>query len=545
MKYLLLPVTICSFLTGFSAGSYDLVYSILNTKCQNGACHSATAAEALKFDGTAAAVYSALVNTTPGNAAAAASGDKIVRMNQPYNSYLLRKCASWLDSDLSLRTGEGDSMKTVYGTNISKKEAEYIRQWIMTGAPQTGNVVDTASINAYYDDPTAIPFATKPIAPTNGMRIHVGPLFVPIGTEKEWLLKSEVVFPYDAEIKEIDGQLNIQSHHFLLFRFDDSTQAAAMPNGLRTVSLSNGTTSFDGNKQLTGAWQTSEEIHLPQGTALFWPKHTWLDYNYHSKNATGHVLPVDFYLSLAYTEHLPTSTTIEMKSNLVNNPFFTIPAQSVKTLTMNDNDNGNNETRYIWMMSSHTHKYGTGFNIFKKDPAMPGNIGDTIYKGNFDYKDGVDRGYYDWEHPSIRYFQPQYPIDMTKGIFCKTSYNNTGSSPVFFGLTTNDEMQLYYYMYTNYLPDANGISSVDANQLFRIVPNPMDHSGMLVYALDKGAAVSVVVTDINGKVVAQQTALQQAAGEQHYQLPADLSSGMYLAAVTVNGQRSVQKFVVR
>jgi hypothetical protein len=102
--------TLLGFLSLWSAGlfaqnSYDLVYKTLNTKCSNGSCHSATSSgSSLQFDGSSTAVYNALVNVVPQNAAAAARKDKYLRMNQPYESYLLRKCGGWFDTDLALES---------------------------------------------------------------------------------------------------------------------------------------------------------------------------------------------------------------------------------------------------------------------------------------------------------------------------------------------------------------------------------------------------------------------------------------------------------
>ncbi len=84
------------------------------------------------------------------------------------------------------------------------------------------------------------------------------------------------------------------------------------------ISITGGTTSFDGGKQLTSAWQDDAEFHLPTGTALFWDQKTYLDMNYHIKNyAATDVLPCDFYYNIYFEPRNPG--TIEMKANLVNN----------------------------------------------------------------------------------------------------------------------------------------------------------------------------------------------------------------------------------
>jgi hypothetical protein len=538
---------------GFAQGTYDLVYSILNTKCQNAGCHSATSADALKFDGTKAAVYSALVNQIPANSAAAAKGHKLLWTNQPYESYLLRKIGGFLDTDLSIDTAtEGAVMNDINGNNLTNKEVEYIRQWVMNGTKQTGNNIDTTLINAYYNDTARAPFYPKPAAPApgTGYRLRFGPIFVssaPSKSEIEYVLKHEVNFPYNVEVNEIDGDMNPQSHHFLLFKHDDSAAAASMADGLRLVSLTGGTTSFDGNKKLVGAWQTPAELHLPARTAMFWEKKTWLDFNFHMKNySTTGVLPFDFYLNCMFTERLPSSTTIEMKSRLVNNVGFLILPNSTYTNPYADGDNGANETRYIWMISSHTHKFGTNFDIFKYDNTKPGNIGDTIYNGTYDYENGFDLGHYDWEHPSIRRFDPLLPINMqTNGIICKTTWKNTSNSLIHFGFTTNDEMQLYYYMYTSELP-TTGIKENEASNFnFIVYPNPMNDMGTISYKLDKAASIKATVVDVTGKEIAVLREEKQTAGTYNVDMGGQqLSAGIYFARLSVDGSTTTRKFIV-
>ena len=92
----------------YSAG-YEVVYNILNTKCSNSGCHSATSADALKFDGGDSAVYASIFNQPPVNANALSRGEQLVWMDQPYQSYLLKKAGAWMDADLSYPQSASDS----------------------------------------------------------------------------------------------------------------------------------------------------------------------------------------------------------------------------------------------------------------------------------------------------------------------------------------------------------------------------------------------------------------------------------------------------
>lgn len=533
----------------FAQNTFDQVHYILQTKCSNAGCHSAANGDALQFDGNATAVYNALIDVDPENANAKSRLDKLVKVNQPYESYLLRKINYDFDTDLALGAGEGDSMVDINGNALSKKETELIRQWIINGAKKTGKTVDTALVNSYYDN-TYYPFMSKPVQPAAGAgkRVRCGPFFIPksgSGQEFELCVKYHLALPYDAEVKKIDGFMNDESHHFLLFKFPTKSEADGQPNGVRVVSLTGGVTSFDGNKDLTAAWQDSEELDLPTGTALFWDKDTYLDLNYHVKNYGAQaVLPVDFYFNVYYEPR--KTTTIEMKSKLVNKTtLFLGPGKS--TQYHNDPDNGDNETRYIWMLNSHTHKFGTRFDLHEFDNSAPNKLGTQIYDGNFNYKGGYSFGQYYFDHPPIRYFNPQYPINYkTSGMRARADYDNTSGSLVTFGFTTNDEMLLWYYMYTNQLVggsvgiDETATSVTQAS----VYPNPVNINSAIFVDVKEATDANIYLSDITGKKVADIFNGNMESGSNRFELPTSLSKGIYFANISSGGKVISRKFAI-
>lgn len=556
----LLAASIISAASLSAQNTYTQVYQILNTKCSNSTCHSASSQETLKFDGSESDVYTAIFNTSPENTVAKGKLDRLVFINQPYESFLLRKANKDFDTDLDLEQGEGDVMLDINGKELSKKELELIRQWIMNGAKKTGKTVDTSVINQYYDDPY-FSFLQKPVkpAPTEGKRVRCGPIFLPKsgpGQEFEILLKHELNMPFLGEIKKIDGFMNNESHHFLLFKFIDSASAAKEPDGIRVVSLTGGTTSFDGNKDLTGAWQDDEEIELPQGTGLFWPQKVWLDLNYHVKNyGNQHVLPCDFYFNIYFDPRQPN--TIEMKSALVNsvtlgelgsggNAGFLPPNSGAVTRYMNDPANGRNELRYLWMFNSHTHKFGIDFDLFEYDKNKTNKLGNQLYEGFWNYRLNYDMGQYLWDHPPIKYWPNFYLVDMKNGLRARAIYNNTSSSVIRFGFTTEDEMFLYYYMYTNQIPGGSvGINEL-ANKFTSVAvyPNPASSESMVLIDAKENVETQVTITDITGKQIAEIFNGTTEVGANSFALPQNLSKGIYFANVNANGNTVSKKFVI-
>jgi len=547
---------------------FGRVYTILNTQCQNNTCHSATAAdgsESLRFDGTANEVHAALYNVASSNPNSVAKFEKLVKPQHPYYSFLLRKIAgASFDTDLAIDANEGALMQDINGNQLSNKEIEFIRQWIMFGAKKSYGSSDPKPdwqlVSDYYDDTLSFPFIPKPAKPAagTGVQLRMGPIFMPKSgsVEQEWLEQQEVNFPYPVEIDRIAGFMNQQSHHFLLFKFSDTTaavDAAADRNeNMQLVSIIGFNSSFDGDKLLTGGWQDDAELILPQGTAMFWDQKVVLDMNYHVKNySTSAILPADFYFNVYYKPRNPN--TIEMKTNLVNNATLFLMGNSVSTRDYDDPENrGGRELRYLWNMTSHSHKYGIDYDIYIRDTT--GAITDKIYEGFYDYANGgIDKGYYDWEHPSTKVWPDLLPVHFGKhngnnsGVVARTTWDVTQSLPVTFGFTTNDEMQLFYYNYTSELPSA--ISSINDDTqkgiYFQVMPNPMNNDGKLVYTLDKTSVVEANVVDITGKKVALLTEQKQEEGVHEITLGnSKLSAGIYFARLSVNGAVYTKKFIV-
>lgn len=560
MKNIYTLLLLCFTVAVNAQTPYERVYNTLNTKCQNSTCHSASSSELLKFDGTQDEVYDAIFETQAQNASSVAKHERLIKAGHPYMSFLLRKIAgSGFDTDLAIDATEGTLMNDINGNQLSNAEIEFIRQWAMYGAKKTYGGSEPKPnwqlVSDYYANSSSIGFLPKPAKPnpSEGLQFRMGPVFLPVTgeTEQEWMLQQEVNFPVVPEVARIVGYMNQQSHHLLLFQWDDSTAAAERGFGMKKVSITSGTTSFDGDKLLTSAWQDDEEFVLPTGTALFWDQKTYLDMNYHVKNynATG-ILPCDFYYNVYFKPRNPN--TIEMKANLVNNATLVLP-EGEQTRDYDDPDNNSNqkEWRYIWTMTSHSHKYGIDYDIYVRDTA--GNIADKVYEGFYDYKNDYDKGYYDWEHPATRTINEFLPVKFGKhnnkkaGLVARTKWD-VDEPLVTFGFTTADEMQLFYYFYTNQLPEqTTSINDVDAKAIqFDVMPNPMNGNGRLVYTIEENATVQATVVDITGKVIAELASENQTEGTHQVTIGENtqLAKGIYFARLTVNGTTYTKKFIV-
>ncbi|GEM_PF-287701 len=438
MKNLLISVLSLLCANVFAQNTFTTIYNTLQSKCAS--CHSGgSPAGGLNLSGTETQVYNAIVEVAPTNATAAAKGEKLIDKGYPERSFLLRKVAHGLSDDLALTTGEGNAEPNGQ-TKLADQDIELIRQWIIMAAPQTGNVVNYQTLVDYYTV-GGRPKIARPAAPPagQGYQIHFGPIFWEGGEETEYFKKFDPNFTQNMEVSKFELYMNSESHHFILRKFHPNTEQN-YSDGLLPFTVS----AFSDDKDFINAWQISTDLELPIGTGFFWDQNTVLDLNFHMKNYhANEILPGEFYFNV-WTK--PRSgTTVEMQAELIPYPAIFIQNNN-QPVTFSDNVTRGSQTWNIWMLSSHTHKYGIDYDIFQRNSN--GSQGTKLYEGFYDFDYTFNQGFYDWSHPPVKRFSPMIPVNMSNGLIHKATYKNNGSNLVTWGFTTDGEMMLIYVQYT-------------------------------------------------------------------------------------------------
>jgi len=502
-KATLCVVLFISPICTYSQDTWSDIHAIFQTSCDGNSCHSSSAPNPLKLIGTSSAVYNNIINVTPLNLDASAKGYKLIDPGHPHLSFLLKKINNGVDPDNDIDAlAQGDMMPST-GPALTDEQIELINAWILHGAPETGNVVDQQIITNYYSG-LGLAQGTPPPAPdsSEGFQIHLGPLFLAPGDEKEFFKKLKLPNIADSmEITRIESFIDAESHHYIIYKFDNQVAAdAILKNGLReVVGLAD---AFVNGTSMVTAWQNSSDVVLPNNTAYFWEGNPTLDLNLHIRNySTDSVLKTSVY-SNVYLQP-KQNTTIEMISDLTlystaplslwpcntGNPFC-IPADGMDHTFTSDVTSQNliagpNDSMYIWLLSSHTHKFGVGYNIYTRNTG--GGIKQQVYDGfyNFDYT--AYQGYYDYEDPSVRYFDPDtFVIAAQDGLIHEATFNNDSSIEVSFGLTTNDEMMLMFLQYTLEPPSAVVQTAISDRKEFsvNVMPNPSISSSEILFVRD-------------------------------------------------------------
>jgi len=511
-------VLLFSITAANSQTTYDRVYQILQTNCAASCHNSGYPTGNLLMDGTKQDVLNNLINVTPDNATAASKGFKRVKPGDARKSFLFHKVNQGLDPNVSLQPNEGDAMP--YGLSaLSQVEREMIRQWIIFGAQDSVYpYADENVITQYYNGFAEQRETPLPVPnPNDGYQIYYGPIFLMPGEEVEFDMKAFLYNNSDLEVHKMNVLMNKESHHMAIFKYLPGNDTI-FPDGLKKVNSLLDAAGLFYSAEVVAQWPNSLEIELPTGTALFWDSNTVLSISYHILNYSDSIIAAEAHMNV-FTRPRSVST-IEMTSYPVRydgHPQYQggwdvanliIPPTNGADTTYSINQWHADSTYFwnIWSIQAHSHKYGKDYNVWLRN--NDGSKGCQIYDGTYDVTHTFDQGFYDWEHPPLRYFDPPLAVDMSTGMVHESTYNNNTNNTINFGLTTEDEMFVtYIFYYKSQSPigtfDPCPLVSIDnkvLSNLVKVYPNPAQNEFTVEISQDLNIEnTSFRILDIMGK----------------------------------------------
>ena len=405
--------------------------TILTPSCATANCHVGTGAQG-GLALTADVAYDNLVGMKPTNPNALSDGFKRVMVGKPDSSLLYHK--------LVFPPGHhardyGNPMPT--GTaGLSNGQLEFVRQWIAAGAPRTG-VVANASLLADKGLQTTQPFASLPApAAGTGYQLKVDQFDVAANFERELFNYRKVGNTSDVYVSRIETSMRPFSHHFVLYTLDAKMPPNFIPKEdvVRDIRNPDGTLNFANMVAmgyhifLGGSMQPRSDYVFPAGMALRIPANAAIDLNVHYANRTSNLVQGEAYVNL-YT--IPASQVVHQLSTLnLQNSNLVLPAGQV-TVAQKDFTFSGQTT--ITGLTSHMHARGTKFQIRIVGGPRDGEL---VYENA------------DWEHPQLVNYAVPIVLEKGQGLRSIVTYNNTTPSPIYFGLTSDQEMDIifgYYY----------------------------------------------------------------------------------------------------
>ncbi len=375
--------------------------------------------------------YNQLVNRLPHNEAARADGLLLVGtkgLQSIHNSFLWEKInfpdyAHFYDD----HPGYGELMP-LGGQALTNGELRFITEWIIKGAPDTGNVANIELLmdTKRFELPTE-PFE-RLMPPGSGLQLNIGPFDIQPKSEREFFYYKELDNDEDLFVNRVQIAMREGSHHFILYDY---------PNGNQPVSESyRDFYDEDGNFNILTAasvlnqrfvfgtqWR-NVDYSFPAGVALRIPENTGFDLNSHYVNRTDEVKEGEISVNL---HTLDKSAVQYVAENLFESyEDIRLPAGEITTL---ERASTFNERMHVFQLTSHAHQHMTEFEIYIKGGDRNGEL---VYFTN------------DWEHPPLVTFDPPIILEKGHGFTARATYNNTTSRTLRFGLLSEDEMMIVF-----------------------------------------------------------------------------------------------------
>jgi len=492
---------------------------------------------------TSDVAYSQLVNVVPANAAA--KGDGLLRVGDKgleslYKSFLWEKINAPDQEHFYRDHPQYGSLMPLGASPLTNGELEFIRRWIVAGAPQSGVVADRTLLQ---DTTRFQPPAFAPLPkPVNGIQLHLGPFEVAPNYERE--LFSYVLLNNTQDIFIDRGEIVMRpgSHHFLLATFQENTPASIMPppNVIRDIRDANGNYIYQNllpmqyHKFFAGTQWPLLNYHFPPGVALRLPANTGLDMNSHYANRSSTIIKGEVYANLYFAEPAKIKHVAEVLQ--LSNFDINLPPQKITTLTKTFTFS---ERTHIFQLVSHAHEHMTEFKV---EVAGGPRHGEVVYVA------------YDWAHPPILKIDPPLVLEPGQGLKLMVTYNNWTNRTLTFGLLSQDEMMILFgYFYkssatavqdpaTSALPAAFALEQNYPNPFGRMPFNP---ATTISYSLPKSSEVDLAVYDVSGKLAAVLVRGTQTAGAHKIVWEAaGVASGMYFVKMRAGDFQATKKILL-
>ena len=538
------------FLVSFSFGQGDtwniIQDAIWNPKCTM--CHvsGSSFAEQSGLILTEEIAYEELVDVTPNNIHAAEDGLKLVGTNgigSLYNSFLWEKINAPNYEHFYEDHPEYGSIMPLGLDFLTNGELEYIRQWIIAGAPETGVV---ASESLLLDETVFSPPEFEPLEiPENGIQVHLPPFDVPPQFERELFYYVKIDTPDYLYVNRITTTMRPGSHHFIVYTFDGLNQNYLPPTETyRDIRNFDGSTNpgvllqMQYHKFISGTQTRLYDYSFPDGVALKIDPVMGFDLNAHYANYSNDTITGEVYNNFHFSNPSEVDRVAEILQ--LNHLDFELSPNQATTLNAKFwIDEEFEDQINIFQLWSHAHKLNTEFKIYKLNQDDP-SYRKLIYVS------------FDWEHPPLMRFDPPLVFDERDGIELEAAYFNNTSETISFGLLSTDEMMILFGLYFTGEQLKNDIQ----NQLpytpllHSNYPNPFNPNTTLRYDLPEDGLVNITIYDMMGRIVKTLVNSSQTAGYKSVLWNATnnknelVSAGLYLYAIHAGEFRQTKKMVL-
>jgi len=391
---------------------------IFDNSCASSGCHSSTSsAGGLVLESGSS--YRNLVDIPPSNSFARAAGFVRIKPGKPESSFVFLKIDQAMDVDF------GGRMPLNSSTPLPSNYREYIRQWILAGAPREGLVADERLIS----DPSIGNDTFSPLdPPQQGIQLHLRPFALDPNSEREIFVYDRISNSDSLFVHRVQIKMRPNSHHFILYKYSGTDLPLGKIRDLTPSSL--GQEIFRSSREVFVGSQTPEyDFELPANVVLPLTAFQGFDFNSHYINKSQNVSTGEVYINL---HTVAKNDSIKVGRPIFDNfLLFVLPRGQRTTITKTWIKN---VAQNVFMLSSHTHKRGEVFRIYRVGGPDDGKL---IYEN------------YDWDHPPTKTFSPPLRFEAGWGYRVEATYYNETDHDILFGVTSEDEMCIVVGYYFN------------------------------------------------------------------------------------------------
>ena len=545
MKYYLYIVLLIGIVFGHD--TWEIIQeSIWNPNCTMCHVNGSSFAEQSGLILTEDVAYEELINVSPQNTHAAEDGLELVGTNgiaSLYSSFLWEKINTPNYEHFYEDHPEYGSIMPMGLDFLTNGELEFIRQWIIAGAPESGDVADESLLS----DTTifTLPDFEPLEIPENGMQIHLPPFSVPPNFERELFYYVEIDTPDYLYVNRITTTMSPGSHHFIVYTFDDVAQ-----NNLPSEGVYRDIRNFDGStnpgvlfqmqfhKFISGTQTRLYDYSFPDGVALKIDPTFGFDLNSHYANYTNDTITGEVYNNFYFADPSEVEHVADILG-LIKQDIELPPNQQTTLDTTFWIEDLSREPINIFQLLSHAHKHNTEFNVYKVNQNED-NYRELIYVS------------YDWEHPPLMRYDPPMVLNLDHGLELEATYYNDTDEEINFGLLSTDEMMILFGLfYTGEQLEVDITSQLpDLPSLHENYPNPFNPITSFRYDLQKDGLVNITIYDMMGRVVKTLINSYQTAGYKSISWNATnnqsqpVSAGLYLYTIQAGEFRQTKKMVL-
>jgi Copper type II ascorbate-dependent monooxygenase, C-terminal domain len=293
-----------------------------------------------------------------------------------------------------------------------------------------------ACVKPWDYDPADIPNDFTPLpkpAAGAGYQLHVPAFPIPPQFEREWYMRTAVGNKEEIYMTGYEVQMREGSHHVIAYQYDDESKPGLPTIGeMRDQNTPDGRANLFSNMEvmnlLAEAASPYQKVEFPAGYAVTIPANSTLDLNSHYFNKTDKTIFGEVSMNL-YTKPRSEVQFFLKQGEMSNADKLELPAGKTTKVEYTELMT---EDRKLKILLSHMHKRGKKFEVYYVGGPKDGQL---LYENS------------SWHDPNFVYLPDLIEIKKGEGLRTVITYQNETNRAISYGVTSEDEMGIFFYFY--------------------------------------------------------------------------------------------------